>query len=855
MALKDERNHEYHNDSHIKKLHKIVVTGKDYVYHKEVFLYMKALYHQGMIYVGKNDLYNGLITLRNAVRESQYIFQEVVTPLINSNTFHSSNKAYVSNQKVSSVCLEPTVDTCNENDNFLWHDDKNLDDTKLIIEDLNKEFSTSFDVIVSIGLLLNDLGVTEMRLGLLEKAYSHFSHGRSIMHSLRSKIHLSEEQKAKLNDQITNMIDILQSLDDNHYDLVEYIESQARLQQIYGKEKDNEIDFVILSSRCKLMYRKHKKKYEGILSKTINHPKSFELAKTYNDLSAIRNMLIIYTHQWRRKISNNSSTTKQKDTRNREREKLLPIPKFYIDEEYRSYIKKDRNQERQSLWDKDIDQKYKKQEEFQQFESSFSSFTSSFLRETINWKKPFILSFRPQRAEEDIWDEESQSDDMYQGYKDTYADSDFIQHLINTYSDVPVDYYPHGLREVGNSPVFVGLKEASLQLLRAPLQENNKKGVSDSEMLENLYYRDDEIDTPQFQQSNINEVHKSVSKSNFMHNLYSYHFDPFVYDISQKGSYIQWNLQQKHYIELLNHIFSDEQLNNNECENRTRSFFYDFLSKHAENWLTRCFPNDHISSHFDQKENFLENNTELNFFRNLTQNIDQHLVNDFGLGSHWWMLLIGEEDAGMFIHTDTLRTSSWQYQIQGTKEWRLCSPNDFNNTLNLPSIHSGKAGFVDAFEEYETDASRKKGNGNSEEMPQIEKQLNDFDHVTCYGANILPRELLYYPRDFWHQTNCRSTPSIALSGSILDPLLGIDLRKNNSNISSNSTPNQNKRTHKKNADWNLVFNELMRECDIYITPKGDQGRLKSREKPRVFFGNEDVCQHLQRCGQEILPLV
>mmetsp|Transcript_61436 Transcript_61436/g.168711 ORF Transcript_61436/g.168711 Transcript_61436/m.168711 type:complete len:343 (+) Transcript_61436:433-1461(+) len=43
-------------------------------------------------------------------------------------------------------------------------------------------------------------------------------------------------------------------------------------------------------------------------------------------------------------------------------------------------------------------------------------------------------------------------------------------------------------------------------------------------------------------------------------------------------------------------------------------------------------------------------------------------------GTHWHMLLIGEEGSGMFSHKDTLKTASWQLQIIGQKRWHLCSP-------------------------------------------------------------------------------------------------------------------------------------------------------------------------------------
>ena len=172
--------------------------------------------------------------------------------------------------------------------------------------------------------------------------------------------------------------------------------------------------------------------------------------------------------------------------------------------------------------------------------------------------------------------------------------------------------------------------------------------------------------------------------------------------------------------------------------------------------------------------------------------------------------------------------------------------------MNLPSIHSGKAGFLDAFEYYDMQRSGDK----VQNISRKDAGLGAFEYVTCYGANLLPNQLLYYPRDYWHQTKCRSTPSIALSGSILDPLLGITLKNAKDNFSTSTTLTQKKKRKKRKKDWNLVFQELMRECDMYITSEGNQMNPQlQKKKPRVFFGNEEVCQRLRHCGLEILPFV
>ena len=37
------------------------------------------------------------------------------------------------------------------------------------------------------------------------------------------------------------------------------------------------------------------------------------------------------------------------------------------------------------------------------------------------------------------------------------------------------------------------------------------------------------------------------------------------------------------------------------------------------------------------------------------------------------LIMGGGQGAGMFLHADTLRTSSWQLQIRGRKKWHLCN--------------------------------------------------------------------------------------------------------------------------------------------------------------------------------------
>jgi ribosomal protein L16 Arg81 hydroxylase len=89
------------------------------------------------------------------------------------------------------------------------------------------------------------------------------------------------------------------------------------------------------------------------------------------------------------------------------------------------------------------------------------------------------------------------------------------------------------------------------------------------------------------------------------------------------------------------------------------------------------------------------------------------------------MMLIGDEGAGMFNHQDVLRTASWQVQLQGSKLWHICAPDQ--------SFALYEAGDVDVWQP------------NYERFPR-------FAQADCYEVTVQPGEFIYYPADYWHQT-------------------------------------------------------------------------------------------------------
>jgi len=115
-------------------------------------------------------------------------------------------------------------------------------------------------------------------------------------------------------------------------------------------------------------------------------------------------------------------------------------------------------------------------------------------------------------------------------------------------------------------------------------------------------------------------------------------------------------------------------------------------------------------------------------------------VSTFNKNVHWKMMLIGEKEAGMFNHKDVMRMGSWQVQVTGRKLWHICSPTQDEFVYG--------AGMVNTFRP---------------DYDRYPKMIN----ASCYQTISNPGDMMYYPRDWWHQTRNLETPSIAFSGSLI----------------------------------------------------------------------------------------
>ena len=204
--------------------------------------------------------------------------------------------------------------------------------------------------------------------------------------------------------------------------------------------------------------------------------------------------------------------------------------------------------------------------------------------------------------------------------------------LDTNFSSERVDYYPHNMQDESVHPFFTSLGEA-LRTLQSP-----------------------------------QSVYLDV-------------------DVSEPGTYIQWNVREKTWRDILR------------LANATLPPVFD-----DAHWTGGC--------------------------------LDAEEQEQFNHNVHWKMMLIGEQGAGMFNHKDVLRMASWQVQVTGRKKWHMCS----NTQDAFLSVHTDTL-----YPDYIR-------------WPQLR-------NATCYMTTISAGDVLYYPRDWWHQTENLETPSVALSGS------------------------------------------------------------------------------------------
>jgi hypothetical protein len=102
---------------------------------------------------------------------------------------------------------------------------------------------------------------------------------------------------------------------------------------------------------------------------------------------------------------------------------------------------------------------------------------------------------------------------------------------------------------------------------------------------------------------------------------------------------------------------------------------------------------------------------------------DPRLVDEYHVKTHWKIILVGNEGAGMFNHTDSLMTASWHGHVQGRKWWYLCGRNE--------------------------------GPGPREGEQE------------CWETIGKPGEILYYGRNWWHTTRNLDAPTMTITGTVI----------------------------------------------------------------------------------------
>lgn len=155
---------------------------------------------------------------------------------------------------------------------------------------------------------------------------------------------------------------------------------------------------------------------------------------------------------------------------------------------------------------------------------------------------------------------------------------------------------------------------------------------------------------------------------------------------------------------------------------------------------------------------------------------DPDVRNEYTKKVHWRMMLIGNKGAGMFNHQDVLRSSSWQAQVSGAKKWHICAPDQ------APYLYG--AGEVDCF------------------YPNYEKYPL-FEQARCQQDIVKKGEMIFYPKDYWHQTENMEFPSLTVSSTIVDE-----------------------------HNWKDLSAELKAECEYH--------------KWKWQFSKE-LCRHLEKC--------
>ena len=225
------------------------------------------------------------------------------------------------------------------------------------------------------------------------------------------------------------------------------------------------------------------------------------------------------------------------------------------------------------------------------------------------------------------------------------------------------------------------------------------------------------------------------------------------------GVYVQWNLNTQHWNDILSDATKDVENGGQVNERRLPTVFGT-----DDVWFEKCFENN------------------------------RNHIDGFLIGTHWRMVLIGSEHAGMFNHRDILRSASFQAQLVGSKRWHLCGPSQ--------DEHMYTAGDIDTF------------------RPDYEK-FPKTKQAHCIDDWVVPGEMIFYGRNWWHHTETLpdpvdGRPCVSITGTLTD--------ENN---------------------YDGMVQELSRECGLELPDGSSTSKLSKR-----IHLPEGTCKNLPKCFRQ-----
>lgn len=187
-------------------------------------------------------------------------------------------------------------------------------------------------------------------------------------------------------------------------------------------------------------------------------------------------------------------------------------------------------------------------------------------------------------------------------------------------------------------------------------------------------------------------------------------------DISEPGTYIQWNLNFNTF-QILLAQYAGLEITEGSLKNDLFAYMANLIGN--------------LQSEQENARYTSELLKYITAVQSSGENEKKNLFELFAQQTHWYMMLIGEEKAGMFHHIDNLPIASWQIQLAGKKKWVLCRPN-----FSLTSVPSKEELFFEAEER-------------------------------CREVILHQGDLLFYPKYYSHETHCLSTPTLSISGTLI----------------------------------------------------------------------------------------